>query len=196
MNDIPSFQELLKSRLILHSAPLGNSPSTGTLIRLAFTSGDHLGLELLSAVSIGAISAALGVYGTGRITSLSVCIDSISATPAQIAEALAGFDTLRSLYLLQTPGRGSEALSAQLFEELAARPQVLRRAKVMLAGIFLAALRKRFWLPAVPTTADAVQVVPLDVCPSTYSRSSRYSRGAQPTIPMVATSSSCTAAST
>ena len=159
LNDVPGFQELLKSRLILHSARLGNTPSTGKLIRLAFTSGDHLGLELLSAVSIGAISAALGVYGTGHITSLSVRIDSISATPAQIAEALAGFDTLRSLYLLQTPGRGSEALSAQLFEELTAWPQVLRRAKVMLAGAYSAALRKRFWLPAVPTAA------PLDVFP-------------------------------
>jgi hypothetical protein len=164
-NGTPGFQELLKRTLILHSARLGNTPSAGKLIRLAFTSRDHLSLELLPAVSIGAISAALGVSGMGPITSVSVRIDSISATPAQIAEALAGFDTLRSLYLLQSPGRGSEASSAQIFEELAVRPQVLRRTKIMLAGAYSAALRKRFWLPTVPKATDAVQVAPLDVFP-------------------------------
>lgn len=164
-NGTTGFQELLKRSLIMHSTRLGNTPSAGKLIRLAFTSRDHLSLELLPDVSIGAISAALGVSGIGHIRSISIRIDSISATPAQIAEALAGFDTVRSLYLLQSPGQGSETLSAQIFEELAARPQVLRRTKVMLAGAYSAALRKRFWLPTVPKAADAVQVAPLDVFP-------------------------------
>jgi hypothetical protein len=83
---------------------------------------------------------------------------------------LSQVDTLREIYFLQSPTQESDTLSAQLFEELAARPQILRRARIMLAGAYSAALRKRFWLPTIPKTitsymADAVQVAPLDVFP-------------------------------
>jgi hypothetical protein len=169
---IPNFQDLLWRNLVQHSTRLGSTRSAGQLIRLAFSDQEHLGLEQLKSLSAEAILAALGVPGMGEVTSISLCIDSIRSTPAQLIDVLSRADTLRELYFLQSPTRKSDALSAQLFEELAARPQILKRAKVILAGAFSAALRKRLWLPRIPIPkgmpsdiADAVQVAPLNVFP-------------------------------
>ena len=122
------------------------------------------------SLSVEALSAALDAQEMENVTSLSLCIDSIRSTPGQIMDVLSGANTLRELYFLQSPTRQSDALSTQFFEELAARPQILRRAKVMLAGAYSSALRKRIWLPTTPkgltsNTADAVQVAPLGVFP-------------------------------
>lgn len=163
---MPGFQECLQRSLVRHATRLGSTPSAGKLIRLAFADRDHLSLERFSALSAGAVSAALGLAGMGPIVSVSLCIDRISGTPAQLAAALAACDTLRALYLLMSPDREDDAASVQVFEELAARPPVLWRARVVLAGAHAAALRKRFWLPTVPRAPlSAVQVAPLDVYP-------------------------------
>jgi len=167
---IPNFQDLLWRNLVQHSARLGSTRSAGQLIRLAFANQEHLGLEQLNNLSAEAISAALRMPEIGKVTSISFCIDSIRSTPAGLIDVLSEADTLREIYFLQSPTRESDALSAQIFEELAARPQILWRTKVVLAGAYSAALRKRFWLPTIPKSitsniADAVQVAPLDVFP-------------------------------
>ncbi|KAK3937290.1 hypothetical protein QBC46DRAFT_416520 [Diplogelasinospora grovesii] len=163
---VPGFQERLQRTLVQHATRLGSTPSAGKLIRIAFAHRDHLSLERLSALSVDAVSAALGVAGMGPIASISLCVDRIAGTPAQLAAALAACDTLCALYLLVSPDRENDAASVQVFEELAARPSVLRRARVVLAGSHAATLRKRFWLPTVPRTPlGAPQVAPLDVYP-------------------------------
>lgn len=162
----PDFQHRLQRTLVRHATRLGSTPSAGKLIRLAFADRDHLSLERLSALSVGAVSAVLGVAGMGPIASISLCVDRIAGTPAQLAAALAACDTLRALYLLESPDRENDAASVQVFEELAARSEVLRRARVVLAGAHAAALRKNVWLPTVPRAPPgAAQVAPLDVYP-------------------------------
>jgi hypothetical protein len=164
---IPGFQDLLRRYLEQHWARLGSSRSVGQLIGLAFAGQEHLGLEQLKSISVEAISAALvePKIGKATVTSISLCIDSIQGTPTQLVDVLSRADTLRELYFLQSPTRESDTLSALLFEELAARPQILRRAKVMFAGAYSAALRGRFWLPTIPKGPDTVQIAPLDVFP-------------------------------
>lgn len=167
---LPSFQDLLWRNLVQYSARLGNTRSAGQLIRLAFVDQEHLSLEQLNHLSAEAISAALDVSEMRNITSISLCIDSIRSTPAQLIDVLSRADTLQDIYFLQSPTRESDMLSVQLFEELAVRPQVLLRATVMLAGAYSAALRKKFWLPTIPKTkmsniANAVQIAPLEVFP-------------------------------
>ena len=164
---IPNFQDLLWRYLVQHSAQLRSSRSAGQLIRLAFANQEHLSLEQLNKLSAEAISVALGMPEMGKVTSISFCIDSIWSTPAQLVDVLSRADTLQEIYFLQNPTRESDALSAQLFQELAARPQILRRAKVMFAGAYSAALRLRFWLPTIPKgiASNIVQLAPLNVFP-------------------------------
>ncbi|OAA56341.1 hypothetical protein SPI_07952 [Niveomyces insectorum RCEF 264] len=163
---VQGFPKRLQRTLIQYATRLGNTPSSGKLIRLAFADRNHVSLERLSPLSIGAVSAVLGVAGMEPIRSVSLCIDRIAGTPAELVAALAACDTLRALYLLVSPDRENDGTSVQIFEELAARPTVLRRTRVVLAGAHAAALRKRFWLPTVPRAPlGAAQVAPLDVYP-------------------------------
>lgn len=175
VRNIPNFQDLLWRNLLQHSAQPGSwsTRSAGQLIRLAFADQEHLGLEQLNGLSAEAVAGALSVLEPRKVTSISLCIDSIRSTAAQLIDVLSQVDTLREIYFLQSPSRESDALSVQLFEELAARPQIMLRAKVMLAGAYSAALRQRFWLPTTPKSissnvanvSKAVQVAPLDVFP-------------------------------
>ncbi|KAE9365628.1 hypothetical protein N431DRAFT_431045 [Stipitochalara longipes BDJ] len=172
VRSIPNFQDLLRNNLVQHSARLCSTRSAGQLIRLAFADQEHLSLEQLKSLSAEAISAALGVRGMREVMSISLCIDSLRSTPAQLIDVLSRADNLREIYFLQNPIREGNALSVQLFEELAARSQILKRAKVILAGAFSAALHKRLWLPRIPIPrcmpsdiSDVVQVAPLDVFP-------------------------------
>ncbi|KAJ8120806.1 hypothetical protein ONZ43_g2582 [Nemania bipapillata] len=162
---IPNFQVLLGHSLIQHSERLGNMRSAGRLIRLAFTDDKHLSLERLRNLSAELLSAALDNSEIDTVTSVSLCIDNVRSTPAQLTEVLMQADTLRDIYFLQSPTRQSDALSVHLFQELAARPQLLSRANVMLAGAYSAALRKRFWLPT-NLRGDAAQLAPLAVFPA------------------------------
>lgn len=162
---IPNFQDLLRHSLMQHSDLLGSTRLAGQLIRLAFSNHGHLGLELLKGLSAESISAALEGPEMEKITSISLCIDSVRSTPAQLIDVLSRADALREIYFLQSPARESDALSVQHFEELAARPQILSRADVILAGAYSAALRQRLWLPTAPKEVNAIQLAPLEVFP-------------------------------
>ncbi|KAI3316555.1 hypothetical protein HD806DRAFT_552207 [Xylariaceae sp. AK1471] len=127
--------------------------AVGRLIRLAYSRHDgHLGQELLETLSANTISAALddNLEAGGTITSLSLCIDSICSTPAELATSLCRATSLKEICLLQHPNRESDALSAQILATLATQTEVLSRVKVVFAGAYSAALRKKLWLQTSP----------------------------------------------
>ncbi|KAI3333009.1 hypothetical protein F4824DRAFT_503551 [Ustulina deusta] len=105
--------------------------------------------ELLENPSAESVSAALddsSEVGESKISS-SVRIDGIRSLPAEIATALSRPTSLRGICLLQNPTHESDALSSQVFAELATRTGVSSSVNVVFAGAHLSALRKRFWLP-------------------------------------------------
>ncbi|KAK8062916.1 hypothetical protein PG997_015013, partial [Apiospora hydei] len=167
VRDLPGFTDSLRHNLLQNSNRIGNTRAAGRLLRLAFVQNGHLGLEGLKNVPAQGIWAALddgpqtGVPQTdGPITSLSLCLDCVRGTPAQLAHSLSQAPgTLREVCLLQSPSRDTGALAAQVFTELAARPPILSRIKVTFASAYSAALRQRFWLP---TSSNHV---PLDIFP-------------------------------
>ncbi|KAK8102061.1 hypothetical protein PG984_015207 [Apiospora sp. TS-2023a] len=157
VRSLPGFADSLRKNLLQNSDKLGNTRAAGRLLRIAFAQNGHLGLEGLRNVPAVGISAALE---DGPITSLSLCLDCVRGTPAQLADTLSRApDTLQELCLLQSPSVDTGALSAQVFIELAARPPILSRISVMFGGAYSAALRKRFWLP---TSSNPI---PLDIFP-------------------------------
>lgn len=163
---VPNFKGLLRHNLMENPHWLKATCLVGPLIRLAFTNHEqHLGLEQVGNITVKSIAAALEEPETTGITSLSLCIDDVwIGTPAQIIDVLSRVDSLREIYFLQHPAQDSDALSVELFAELAARPEMLSRVHVMFAGAYSAALRKRFWLPTT-TNNNAVQLAPLSVFP-------------------------------
>ncbi|KAK8054569.1 hypothetical protein PG994_009636 [Apiospora phragmitis] len=149
VRNLAGFQPILQQCLLQNSWNIGNNLSAGRLIRLAFNENGYLRLEKLKDLSAQSISAALE-YNLGMadtIKSLSLCIDNVQSTPAQLAEALSRSSGLGEICLLQNPTRESDTLSAQLFAELASRPQIVSRIRLTFTGAYSAALRKNFWLP-------------------------------------------------
>lgn len=149
--------------------PLSTTTTTITSIileesHIVTSNKEHLSLEQLETLSAESISVVLEGPEASEIISISLCVDSIQSAPAQLIDVLSRADNLREIYLLQSPTRESDALSVQLFEELAARPQILSRANVMLAGAY-SALCQKFWLPTVLKEPDAVQLAPLELFP-------------------------------
>ncbi|KFY66523.1 hypothetical protein V496_02027 [Pseudogymnoascus sp. VKM F-4515 (FW-2607)] len=143
--------------------------SSNWLITMAFVNGEHLSLEQLNDLPVEAVSAVLGVYNMAKVTSISICIDNVQDTPAQLAHVLSQVERLRKLYFPYSSTRRSDAPSAQLFVELAANSQILPRTSVMFAGIYSSAQLQRFWLPTA-LEGNGVQVAPPKIFPSsTYS---------------------------
>ncbi|KAJ8104923.1 hypothetical protein ONZ43_g7629 [Nemania bipapillata] len=152
---LPGFKALVQQALQGCRDSLGGTRAVGRLIRLAHARHDgHLHLELLKNLSANTISAALDdtLDADGPITSLSLCTDSIRGTPAELATALARATFLKEICLLQNPACESDALSAQILTTLATQTEVLSRAKVVFAGAFSSALRKKFWLQTNPSS--------------------------------------------
>jgi hypothetical protein len=139
---MPNFREVFSRVLLQDSARLLRIPSSDRLITMAFVNGEHPSLEQLSNLPVEAISAVLSAPSMAKITSISICINTVQGTPAQLAHALSQVERLRKLYFLQSPTRESDTLSAQLFAELASNPQILQRMDVMFAGAYSAALRR------------------------------------------------------
>ncbi|KAI8953887.1 hypothetical protein F4801DRAFT_588056 [Xylaria longipes] len=150
---LPGFKALVQQVLQGCRGTLDDTHAVGRLIRLAYTQHDgHLSLELLENLSANTVSAALddNLEAGGTITSLSLCIDSIYSTPAELATALSRATSLKEICLLQNPTRESDALSAQVLTTLATQTEVLSRVKVVFAGAYSSALRKKFWLQTSP----------------------------------------------
>ncbi|RWA05968.1 hypothetical protein EKO27_g9138 [Xylaria grammica] len=165
---LSNFQEILRRTLIKYSARLDGTQSSGKLIQLAFVDENHLGLETLPVVSVEAIAGALSV--SKNVTSISICVESLLGAPVQLINTLSERAALRKIFFLQSPTHTDCSISVRLFEELAARPWMLRRVEVMFSGAYSAALRKQPWLPTVPRgtmddAGDVVQLAPLGVFP-------------------------------
>ncbi|KAI0438432.1 hypothetical protein F4803DRAFT_565284 [Xylaria telfairii] len=151
---LPGFKSLVQQALQGCREILDDTRAVGRLIRIAYTLHDsHLSLELLENLSAKTVSSALddSLEVGGTITSLSLCTDGIHSTPAELATALSRATSLKEIYLLQNPTRESDALSAQILTALATQTEVLSRVKVVFAGAYSSALRKRFWLSTSPS---------------------------------------------
>ncbi|KAF2966405.1 hypothetical protein GQX73_g7187 [Xylaria multiplex] len=160
---LPSFKALVQEALQGHRDTLNDTRAIGRLIRIAYTrDDDSLGLELLGNLTPNIVSVALddNLETDETITSLSLCIDSIHGTPAELATALSRASSLKEICLLQDPTRESDALSAQILTTLATQTDVLARAKVVFAGAYSSALRKKFWLQTSPSLMPR-QVFPI-----------------------------------
>lgn len=170
---------------------LGNTPSAGLLVRLAFDDGGHLTLEQLDDISAEAVLSTVNVPEIGKISSLSLCVTSIRNLSNELVEGLSKLDGLREIYFLQSPSRQRDTLDWQLFQALYSRPQFLSRVNAMFAGSYSAALCKTFWLPTNPgkTINNTAQIAPLSIFPINipypYSLSSKSSSATKiaPTTP-------------
>lgn len=111
-------------------------PLSNRLIAMAFINEEHLSLEQPQNLSVQAISAVLSEPEMANITSISICIDRVQGTPAQLAHALSQVKRLRKFYFLQSPTRENDVLSAQLFVELVANPPILQHTSVMFSGAY------------------------------------------------------------
>lgn len=160
----PNSKQVLRRGLVQQSRLLVGTRIEGQVVRFAFAENNHLSLEQLAGIPISCVTAALGGPDSDQITSISICIDTVSSTPAELVEVLSQVPRLRKLIFLQSPDRKNDDVSVRIFEELAARPRMLSNIDITLTGAYSAALRKRFWLPTT-TRGDAVQLAPLNIFP-------------------------------
>jgi hypothetical protein len=161
---IPNAKQVLQLGLVQQSGRLVGPRVEGQLIRYAFAEHNHLSLEQLAGISTSCVAVALNGPDSDRITSISICIDTISSPAAELVQALSKVPRLRKIIFLQSPDRKSDDMSVRVFEELAARPRMLSSIDITLTGAYSAALRKRFWLPTTGR-GEAVQLTPLKIFP-------------------------------
>ncbi|KAI1282692.1 hypothetical protein F5Y07DRAFT_350634 [Xylaria sp. FL0933] len=164
LQTMPNFKQALQQSLIQQSRQFVGTRAEGQLIRLAFAEHNHLSLERLAGIPASCVALALDGPDSTQITSISICIDTINSTPAELVEVLSQVPRLRKIIFLQSHDRENDDGSVRLFEELAARPRMLSSIDITLTGAYSAALRKRFWLPTT-VGDDSVQLAPLDVYP-------------------------------
>ncbi|KAH7369721.1 hypothetical protein BKA65DRAFT_531522 [Rhexocercosporidium sp. MPI-PUGE-AT-0058] len=166
---VPNFKEMLQRNLLQYSNRLGNTQSAGILLRLAFADGEHLYLEQLDNISVEAISAAVNIPELGTISSISICTSTMRNLSPKLMEGLSKSESLREIYLMQSPLRKADTPDVELLEALATRPHFFSRVKVTFAGSYSAALRKIFWLPTISkntsTSASTIQTAPLSIFP-------------------------------
>ncbi|KAH7416904.1 hypothetical protein BKA64DRAFT_656487 [Cadophora sp. MPI-SDFR-AT-0126] len=166
---VPNFKEMLQRNLLQYSNRLGNTQSAGILLRLAFADGEHLCLEQLDDISVEAISAAVNIPELGTISSISICTSTMRNLSPELMEGLSKSESLREIYLMQSPLRKADTPDVELLEALATRPHFFSRVKLTFAGSYSAALRKIFWLPTISkntsTSASTIQTAPLSIFP-------------------------------
>lgn len=160
---------MLQRNLLQYSNRLGNTQSAGILLRLAFADGEHLCLEQLDDISVEAISAAVNIPELGTISSISICTSTMRNLSPELMEGLSKSESLREIYLMQSPLRKADTPDVELLEALATRPHFFSRVKLTFAGSYSAALRKIFWLPTISkntsTSASTIQTAPLSIFP-------------------------------
>jgi hypothetical protein len=143
---VPDHQSSLRRILCKWSASVGQARSTGQLLGLVFAEQEHMELAPFQGLSARAIEAAL--EGSPNTESLSLCVDTLGSTPAEVLDVLARFRNVQHLYFVQDPARTSDKQSVEFFLEFLSKPRggIIRR-KALPTGAFSAALRKEFWIP-------------------------------------------------
>lgn len=159
----PNIQDILLRHLHERSEQLNISTwavSFGQLLGIAFAKQLHLDWVLLKGLTTDAIGAALETQELKDARSISVCIDNVRGTPAQLLEALSRSKNLRELYFFQQPVRETDKRSTELFLELSSTAYAsLLKCKLFLTGSYSAGLRKTFWLPTT-TYNPNIEVFP------------------------------------
>ncbi|KAF2971592.1 hypothetical protein GQX73_g1924 [Xylaria multiplex] len=144
---IPGFQNMLRQAIHDNPGLLGRSHATGQLLGLAFGGSQHLDLLRLEQVSAEIIRGALEMEELQKTTSISLCLDALVSTPAEIIDVLASAPSLRDMYFLQALTSDTDNRSAQVFLELCKRPYLFERGRIFMSESYRAALNKKFWLP-------------------------------------------------
>ncbi|KAE9371641.1 hypothetical protein N431DRAFT_508367 [Stipitochalara longipes BDJ] len=157
---IPHFQELLQRLLQERSEHLGKSRSAGQLLALAFEGKTHLDLVRLRGLSAQAIRASLETPELKDVRSISLCVDTLLSSPAEIVAAISRTPPIRDLYFLQSPNRRKDHMCTQLFLELSKRPDLLC-GKLIITGAHAAALTKKSWLPPTINYQPPVEIFPI-----------------------------------
>jgi hypothetical protein len=135
-------------RLQEQSHKIGHLRSTGQLLGLAFANEPHLNLAPFASSSTLAISAALETALVPP-TSVSLSIDTLLDPPSLIIDAISAHPTIKALYLLQQPTRGSDDPSRAFFLALASHPTNPRAhlTKLHISGAYSTPLRNEPFLP-------------------------------------------------
>ncbi|KUJ09147.1 uncharacterized protein LY89DRAFT_320509 [Mollisia scopiformis] len=142
--NIPHFQEILLPTICnrSESEELDNPEALGSLLGIAFTGQQHLDWVLLKELTTDAIAVALNTGNLNDAQSISLCIDTIKGTPAQLIEALSKSKSFCELFFLQEPDRKSDDRSREMFLALAATSHThLHKCKIMLTGAGLVRFR-------------------------------------------------------
>ncbi|KAI1349097.1 hypothetical protein F5Y01DRAFT_290460, partial [Xylaria sp. FL0043] len=159
---LPSFKKVLRRALQEKSANLGQFHSTAQLIALAFEGEANLDLTRYRGLSVKTISSALEMAELSQIKTLSVCVDFLSSSPAELALMLSRL-SLSEIYLLQPATRESDELSLQtLLELFQCADLAVCPSKIFVSGVYSAALRRHAWLPAelnVPELLSPIQYI-------------------------------------
>ncbi|KAG7287568.1 hypothetical protein NEMBOFW57_007080 [Staphylotrichum longicolle] len=135
---IPNFPDLLRRELLSHAHKLHQSPLAAELLQISYSGQSHLDWVTFSHLSPATISAALASPSLAHARSISLCIDQINSTPAELVSALTHKPALTSLYLHQTPTRQTDDPSAALLTRLASTPSSPHHHRLFLTGLFSA----------------------------------------------------------
>lgn len=140
-----NYKTVLREELQKQSQNIGHLRSTGQLLGLAFANEPHLNLASFTNLSALSIGAALETTPAPP-TSISLTIDTLSASQDTIIDILAAHPTLTGIYLLQQPTRTSDDPSTAFFFALASHPSnpLSRLTKLHISGAYSAPLRKAF----------------------------------------------------
>jgi hypothetical protein len=176
----PGFAKALELHLKKRPEGLGGSRAAGHLLSIAFADQKHLIWTTFRRLSADALLVALQSKELSKAESISLCIDTMEATPDQLTSILsdASPETLRDFYFHQTPTRTSDDASTNLFLQISSRQPprlLLRGGRIMVSGAFSASLRHRFWLPTSATDfVPPFQVFPVQHMFVRRSGSGRY----------------------
>ena len=148
---VPNLQDIVHRHLCERSEQLNinsHAGALGQLLGIAFSRRQHLDWVLLKGLTMDAIAAAVQTQELKDAKSISLCVDTIHATPIQLLDSLSLLHSLREIYFVQGPARESDNQSTEVFLALSLSNHLsLLKCKLFFTGAFSAGLRKSFWLP-------------------------------------------------
>ncbi len=148
IENIPDFPTLLRGQLRHHAHNLHQSPLAAKLLRIAYEGQPYLDWVTFSHLSPEVIGSALQSNSLKHARSISLCIDQINGSPAELISALAAHTPLfDALYLHQTPTRDTDQPTAALLTHPSFPTLLTPTTHLFLTGIFSASLRRTILLP-------------------------------------------------
>lgn len=147
-------QHLLARAFELHQA---NHTAQVQLLTLTFAGQRCLPWASFTGLPIAVVRDALQHPGLHEAKSITLCIDTIQGTPAEIMEVLSSAPArFEHLCFLQSPQRTNDDATTELYRYLAESSFLLRKgARITLAGACSASLHNRMWMPTLSTAGLA-----------------------------------------